>query len=74
MHNGDELRSEPGLYITGDMLDCRCDGIPSSEWGVHDDAKVFDLQVSLIQGFEGAAIIKVMIEWDGEVWVGDGSD
>ena len=30
--------------------------------------------VSLVQGFEGASIIKVMVEWYSKVGVRDGSD
>ena len=27
--------------------------------------------ISLVQGFKGAAVVEVMIKWDGEVGVGD---
>ena len=43
VHDSNELRLEPGLHITGNMLDGGSDGVPSGERGVHDDAKVFDL-------------------------------
>ena len=48
MHDGDELRLEPGLYIMDDMLDGGGNGIPSGERGVHNHAEVFDLEVSLV--------------------------
>ena len=62
------------MHITGDVFHCGSDGVVGSKWGVYDDAKSFDLEVSLVQGFEGAAIVEVMVEWDGEVRVCDGSD
>ena len=43
MHNRDELHLELGLYITGDMFNCGCDGVLGEEWRVHNDAKMFDL-------------------------------
>ena len=46
----------------------------SRERGVHNDAEMFHLEISLVQGFEGTAVVKVMIDWDGEVGVGDGGD
>ena len=45
-----------------------------SEWGVYDNAEAFDLEISLVQGFEGASIIEVMVEWHSEVRVSDGGD
>ena len=74
MHNGDELYSELGLDITGDMLDSGGDGITSGEWGVHDYTKTFDLEVCFVQGLEGASIIEVMIKGYGKVWISDSSD
>ena len=62
MHDRDELHLEPGLYIMGDVLNGGGDGVLGCERGVHDDAKVFYLEISLIQGFEGASIVKVMIK------------
>ena len=35
---------------------------------------MFDLEVSFIQDFEKASIVKVMVEWYGKVGVCDGSD
>ena len=57
----------------GDVFNCGGDGILSREGRVHDDAKAFHLQVSLVQGFEGTAVVEV-IEWYGEMGVCDGSD
>ena len=74
MHDGNELRSEPGLHITGDVFDCGGDRVVGHERGIHDHAKTFHLEVGLVQGLKGAAIIEVMIEWDGEVEVHDGGD
>ena len=48
MYDGDELRSESGLHVTGDVLNSGGDGILSCEGRVHDDAETFHLQVSLI--------------------------
>ena len=31
-----------------DMFDCRGDGVASGEWGVDNDFKMFDLEVSLV--------------------------
>ena len=74
MHDRDELRSEPGLHITDDVFNCGSNSIVGRERGVHDDTEVFHLEISLIQGFEGTAIIKVMVEWYCEVGVHDGGD
>ena len=74
MHDGDELRSEPGLHITGEVLDGGGDGVLGGEWGIYDDAKAFNLEVSLVQGFEGASIIEVVVEWHSEMGVSDGRD
>ena len=71
VYDRDKLRSELSLHITGNMFDGGGDGVASHERGVHDYTKAFYLQVSLVQGFEGTAIIEVMIEWDGEVGVSD---
>ena len=43
MHDRDELRSESGLYITSDMLDCGGDGVLGSKRGVYDNAEMFHL-------------------------------
>ena len=45
-----------------------------SEWGVCDNTKVFNLEVGLIQGLEGASIIKVVVKRHGKMQVSDGSD
>ena len=71
MHDGDELRSEPGLYITSYVLDSGGDGIMSCEGRVYDDTEPLHLQVGLVQGFKKTAVVEVMIEWDGEVWISD---
>ena len=62
MHDGDELRSEMGLNIMCDVFDGGGDGVMSGEWGVYDNSKVFDLEVSLVQGFKWATVIEVMVE------------
>ena len=74
MHDRDELRSELGLHITGDVFDCGGDGVLGGERGVYDNTEAFDLEVSLVQGFEGASIVEVVVERDGKVRVSDGSD
>ena len=74
MHDRDELRSEPGLHITGDVFDCGGDGVLGGERGVYDDTETFDLEISLVQGFKGASVVEVMIKWYGKVGVGDGGD
>ena len=48
MYDGDKLHSELGLYITGHMFNGGGDGVPGCEQGVHDNAEVFDLEVSLV--------------------------
>ena len=48
MHNRDELCSESGLNITGDVFDCGSDGVPGCEWRVYNDAKAFNLEVGFI--------------------------
>ena len=53
MHHRDKLCSELGLHITGDVFDGRCDGIPGCEGGVHDNTKVFDLEVALYKALKG---------------------
>ena len=35
---------------------------------------MFHLEIGLIQGFEQASIIEVMIKWNGKVEVHDGGD
>ena len=74
MHDGDELCSEPGLHVMGDVFNSGGDGILGSEGRVHDYAEAFHLQIGLVQGFEGTAVVEVMIEWDGEVEISDGGD
>ena len=58
----------------GDVFHGGGDGVMGREWGVYDDAKVFHLEVGLVQGFEGASIIEVMVKQDGKVGVSDSSD
>ena len=50
------------------------DGILGGEWGVYDDAEAFDLEISLVQGFEGTSIVEVVVERHCKVGVHDGSD
>ena len=56
------------------MFDGGCNGVVGHERGVYDDVEVFDLEVSLIQGFKGVPIIDVVVKGYGEVRVCDGSD
>ena len=74
MHDGDELYSKPGLYITGDVLDSQGNRIPGRESGVHDNAKAFYLEVGLVQGLKGAPIMEVVVKQDSKMGVCDGSD
>ena len=43
MHDRNELRSEPGLHVMGDVCNCGGDGILSREGRVYDDAETFHL-------------------------------
>ena len=43
MHDGDELRSEPGLHIMGNVFNGGGDGILGGEGRVHDYAEVLYL-------------------------------
>ena len=72
MHDRDELHSEPSLHITGDVFHSGGDGILGSEGRVYDYAKTFHLEVGLVQGFEGTAVVEVVIKWDGKMRVRDG--
>ena len=74
MHDRDKLHLELGLHITGNVLNGGGDGVPGCERGVHDNTKPFYLEISLVQGFEGASIIKVMVKWYSKMGVYDGSD
>ena len=74
MCDRDKLCSESSLYIMGDVFDGGGDGVLSHEWRVHNNAKVFHLEISLVQGFEGTTIIEVMVEWYSRVRICDGSD
>ena len=74
VHDGDELHSELSLYIIGDMLDCECDGVAGCERGIYNYAKMFDLEVSLLQGFKGVSIVKVVIEGHSKVGISDSSN
>ena len=56
------------------MFYCGSDGIVSCEGRVHDYVKAFCLQIGLVQGFKGAAVIEVMIKRDGKVGVRDSGD
>ena len=74
MHDRDELCSELGLHITGNMFDCRGDGVPGGEQGIYNNIEAFHLEVGFIQCLKWASIIEVMVERDGEVGVCDGGD
>ena len=65
MHDGDELHSESGLYITGDVFDGGGDRVVSGKQRVYDDTKAFYLEISLVQGFKGALIVEIMVKWNG---------
>ena len=56
------------------MFDSGGDGVVSHEWRVHNDAKMFHLEVGLVQGFKGASVVEVVVKWDGQVRIHDGSD
>ena len=62
------------MHITGDMFDGRCNGVPGGEQGVHDNAKVFILEVSLVQDFKKTSIIEVMVKRHSEMGVCDDGD
>ena len=62
MHDGDELCLEPGLNVTGNMLNGRGDGIPGGEQRIHNNAEVFNLEIDLIQGFKEASIIEIVVK------------
>ena len=62
------------MHVTGNVFNCGGDGVLGGEGRVYDDAEAFHLQIGLVQGLEGTAVVKVMIEWDGEVGVGDSGD
>ena len=68
MHDQDELCLEPGLYI------CGGNGIVSDEWRVHDYAEMFDLEIGLVQGLKGTAVVKIMIKGHSKMQICDGSD
>ena len=74
MHDGNELRLELGLHIMGDVFNCGGNGVMGCERGIHDYAKTFHLEIGLVQGFEGTAVVEIMIEWDGKMAVHDGGD
>ena len=74
MHDRDEFHLEPRLHITCNVFNGEDNRVPGGEWGVHDDTEAFNLEISLVQGFKGASIIKVMVEKHGEVGVCDGGD
>ena len=74
MHDRNELCLELGLHIMGNMLDSGGDGVVSHEGGVHNHAEAFYLQVGLVQGFEWASVIEVVVEWDGEMGISDSGD
>ena len=56
------------------MLDSGGNGVVGCERRVHNDTEMFYLKVGLVQGFEGTSVIKVVVKWDGEIGVCDGSD
>ena len=74
MHDRDELHLELSLHIMGNMFDGGGDGVMGSEWQVYNNAKAFYLEVSFIQGLEGASIVKVVVKGHSEVGVCDGGD
>ena len=62
------------MHIMGNVFNGGGDGVVGCERGIYDDTEVFHLEVCLVQGFEGASIVEVMIKWNGEVGVRDGGD
>ena len=74
MHDGDELCLELGLHIMSNMFYCGGNGVVSGEQGVHNDTEAFYLEVGFVQGFKGAAIIKVMVKQHGKMGVSDGGN
>ena len=53
MHDRDELCSELGLHVMGNMLDGQGDRAPSHEGGVHDNAEAFYLKIALYKASKG---------------------
>ena len=74
MHDCDKLCLEPGLHITGDVFNSGGNCVLGGEGGVHNYAEVFHLQIGFVQGLEGTSVVEVMIKWDSEVEISDGSD
>ena len=62
MHDRDELCLESSLHTASDVFDGGDNGVVGGEQGVHDDTEMFHLEVGLVQGFKGTAVIKVMIK------------
>ena len=58
----------------GNVFDGGGDRVMGCEQGVYNDAEVFHLKVSLVKGFKGASVIKVVVKWDGKMGICDGSD
>ena len=58
----------------GDMFDRRGDRVVDGKWRVYNDAKAFYLEIRFVQGFKGASIVEVMVEWSSQMGVRDGSD
>ena len=71
MHDGDELLD---LHITGDAFDCGSDGVVSGEQRVHDEAKMFYLEIDLAQYLKGTTIVKVVVKRHDKMRVSDDSD
>ena len=74
MYDRDELHLELSLHITGNVFNSGSDGVSGCEQRVHDNVKVFYLEVCLIQGFKRAPIIEVIVEWYSKVRIHEGSD
>ena len=62
------------MHIIGNVFYGECNGVPGGEQGVHNNAEVFNLEISLVQGFEGASIVKVVVKRYGKVGICDGGD
>ena len=60
------------MHIISNVFDSGGDRVVSGEWGVNDDSKVFNLEVGFVQGFEGAAIVKVVVKWHNKMGVYNG--
>ena len=71
MHDRDKLCLELGLHVVSNVFYGGGSGVVGCERRVYDYTEAFHLQVGLVQGFEGTAIVEVVTEWDDKVGVHD---